>query len=374
MGRGTEAIAARARAGLLQCLCGFGGAPDEDGMAAEPAVRRLAGGFMLAVVSQVMCLSALPLAGWMLAPRPGFAFWPLAALVAGSGIATLPASLLRDAFGRRAAFALGASLGIAGGAISAWALIDHQFFLLVLGAFWLGIAQGFGLFYRHDVALGSAATHRRDVALVMAAGAVAGILSPLLGRFAEQAFAPHVYAGSLAAAGLAHAGALALTRGLPLVEPREPGNVGLERSDWSAILWATVLAASAWYAMGRLMAAVPLGLSGCGISFTGLSGIVAWHVVAMYAPAALAASLVRRIGVVRLQVAATALLLACLALASATSTPTLLTLAYLAVGVGWSLSTVCATLRLAEARVSRGALALHDGALFAAALAGLLTA
>jgi len=373
MSRGAEAIAARARAGLLQCLCGFGGAPDEDG-AGPPAVSRLAGGFMLAVVSQVMCLSALPLAGWMLAPRPSLAFWPLAALIAGSGIATLPASLLRDAFGRRAAFALGASLGIAGGAIGAWALIDHQFFLLVLGAFWLGIAQGFGLFYRHDVALGSAATHRRDVALVMAAGAVAGILSPLLGRFAEQALAPHVYAGSLAAAGLAHAAALALTRGLPLVEPRDVVAEARGRSDWPAILWATVLAGLAWFAMGRLMAAVPLGLSGCGIAFTGLSGIVAWHVVAMYAPAALVPSLVRRVGVAPLQGVATALLLACLALASATSAPGLLTLAYLAVGVSWSLSTVCATLRLGEARVSRGALALHDGALFAAALTGLLTA
>ena len=44
------------------------------------------------------------------------------AMLLGAATATFPASFLLDAFGRRAALALGASLGIAGGLIMAWAL------------------------------------------------------------------------------------------------------------------------------------------------------------------------------------------------------------------------------------------------------------
>ena len=291
-----DALASRARAGLLQCLCGLGGVPDDDVRPAAPRVPLLAAGFMLAVVSQVMCLSALPLAGWMLAPRPGLAALPLAAMVVGSGLATLPAALLRDTFGRRAAFALGASLGAAGGAMAAWALIEHQFVILTLGALWLGIAQGFGLFYRHEAAMGTGQARARAVGLVVSAGALAGIIAPSLARLAEQALSPHAFAGALLVAAAAHVVALAITTRLPLIEPREQQGGAEPTRDRSTIIIATVFAAFAWYAMGRLMAMAPIGLSGCGLSFAGVSGVVAWHVIAMYAPAMLAPALIGRIG------------------------------------------------------------------------------
>ena len=165
------------RAGLLQCLCGVWSAPEDDGLVRGPlSTTRLAAGFAFAVLSQVISLSALPIAGAMLAPRPALATWPIGALILGAGVASIPASVLSDRFGRSAGFALGASLGVAGGLLSTWALVTQQFPLLVLASLWLGIAQGFGLFHRHVAAgVPNGAT---TLAVVLSAGALAGLVAP----------------------------------------------------------------------------------------------------------------------------------------------------------------------------------------------------
>ena len=100
------------RAGRLDCLC-EPGAPG-DGGADRGGVALLAVGFALSVLSQVLSLSILPLAGLAFAPSRSLAMLPYAAFYAGAALASLPASLLLDSFGRRAAFSLGASLGAAG--------------------------------------------------------------------------------------------------------------------------------------------------------------------------------------------------------------------------------------------------------------------
>ena len=81
--------------------------------------------------------------GAALAPRPAIANLPYALTLLGAAIASLPASMLLDQFGRRAAFALGACLGTSGGILAAFAIATQQFGLLSLGALWIGIAQGF---------------------------------------------------------------------------------------------------------------------------------------------------------------------------------------------------------------------------------------
>ena len=139
------------RAGLLQCLCGPLLAPDDPlrgNLAGHWPV--LAAGFSAAVLSQILSLSTLPLAGLALAGPRLAAGLPLVALFAGAALSTVPAAIVGDGFGRRAAAALGTALGIAGGLIAAYAMVRSEIALLALGAFWLGIAQGFGLFYRHE--------------------------------------------------------------------------------------------------------------------------------------------------------------------------------------------------------------------------------
>src|SRR5215207_1865160 len=78
----------RVRAGLVQCLCGPFLAPlEEDAVVPARSAGSLAAGFGLTVLSQVLSLSALPLAGEMLARGGEPAALPLAALVLGAALA-----------------------------------------------------------------------------------------------------------------------------------------------------------------------------------------------------------------------------------------------------------------------------------------------
>src|SRR5690606_74695 len=139
----------------------------------------------------------LPLAGSVYALEPALAAVPFVALLIGAVAATFPAAVLRDAFGRRAAFALGASLGIAGGLVLAFGLVTAAFWPIVLGAFWLGIANGFALQYRHAAAAGlSRREAARTTALVVGASGLVGVIAPTVAGFFEASLTPALGAGT----------------------------------------------------------------------------------------------------------------------------------------------------------------------------------
>lgn len=375
-----DAEAEAARAGRLGCAC-----PEDAPRALRRSlgIGRLAGGFALVVLAQALTLGALPLAGAMLAPRPELSTLPLGALLLGAALASLPASFLLDTFGRRAAFALGASLGVAGGLMAAYAMALGAFSMLVLGAAWLGAAQGFGMFYRHAAAFGAATGARAGlVARLIGAGALAGLAGPLLAGAAEAAFAPYTFAGTLLLAALAQLGALAFAVLLP--EARfshadltvEAMSAPLERPAplaWRALVAPTLIGALAWGAMTSAMAGAPLSLAGCGVGVPLISGIVAWHVVAMYAPALAGGVLVRRIGATPLALLALALCLGAAVAVTQASDAVMISGAFLTVGAGWALASLATTLMLhGTGTPNRLQLAAHDGLLLAAALLGVL--
>lgn len=380
-----------ARAGRLGCAC-----PEDAGTPLRHSLGagRLAAGFALVVLAQALTLGVLPLAGAMLAPPASAAQFlplahlplanlPLAAFLAGAALASLPASFLLDSFGRRAGFALGASLGVAGGLLAAYALLLASFPMLVVGALWLGAAQGFGLFYRHAAAFGAGAGEGqgRAVARLIGAGALAGLVGPLLAGLAEEAFSPYTFAGTLVLAALAQLGALAFAVVLPEARASHAAftveamaaHAPAARLRWPGMIVPTVLAGFAWAAMTATMAGAPLALAGCGIGVPAISGVVAWHVVAMYAPALAAGRLAARLGAGTLAGAALALCLGAALTVSLSGDPLTISLAFLGVGAGWSLATAGTTLMLhGRGAPSRLQLGLHDGALLLAALAGVL--
>ena len=232
------------RAGHIVCNCdeGVGGAAEP---LAPPALAATALGYGLNILSQTLTIAVLPIAGATLAPRPLFATLPYAATLVGALVASLVAALLNNLFGRRAAFATGASLGIAGAGLAAWSTFQGQFAGLCLGAFWLGTAQAFGLFYRH-----SAAIHGRDpkraVAIVLGAGALAAVSAPSLMQLAQVQAGPFAPAMALALAGLVQVAVSALSLlqpGRSLAAPRLPRATGIDMN----FLLATAIGASAWF-------------------------------------------------------------------------------------------------------------------------------
>ncbi|MGU3494586.1 hypothetical protein ACLBXM_11140 [Xanthobacteraceae bacterium A53D] len=356
------------RAGLLSCVCDpLLELPANDNARGRPGALPLALGFAFAVLAQTLATGILPLAGAFLAPRPELATLPFAALMLGAALASFPASFLGDSFGRRSGFALGASLGIAGGALLAFGILQRQFTFACLGALWLGMAQGFSFFYRHEAAA-SAGRPTASAAGVMAGGLLAALAGPLLADAAEALFSPVFLVGSAVLAALAHTASLGIA--VRLAPDARPWVEGGAAGPLRAILAPTLVGALAWLGMSLVMAGAPLALLGCGIGEGAVFGFIALHVAAMYGPAAPLALLGRRlkprvIAGVGLGLIALAAPLQYLGDAQA------ITAALILVGIGWSLATIGTTGWLhRDAKPGRLGLALHDGSLFCAAILG----
>jgi hypothetical protein len=355
------------RAGRLDCVC----PPGEEGAArGGEGIGRLSAGFGLAILAQTLVLSALPIAAQTIAPRPSLAGVPYAITLAGAALATFPASFLLDAFGRRAAFALGASLGVAGGVLAGWGALHRDFFSLCVGALWLGLAHGFALFYRHAAATG--ASGARGGAVVFAGGALAALAAPAVLQATTLA-GPFADAATLAAAGAVDLVALVVAITLPhaLAPTRAPESKGAPPGAFAS---ATALGALAWFVMTAVMADAAPSLAGCGAAAAAVGGVIAWHLVAMYAPAAL----IRLTGAALPAGAALGiggLMLAAGAIAFSFGGDVVsIGAAMFAAGVGWSLVNAGLLQWLYGAGApSRLQLALHDFALLGAALLGALS-
>lgn len=114
---------------------------------------------LLLATSQALALSAIVLSmtlaallGAALAPDKGLATLPIAIMVVGTALASIPASLLMRRLGRRTGFLIGATLGIAGSALAATGLLRQNFGEFVAGHLLLGIYQGFANYYRFAAA------------------------------------------------------------------------------------------------------------------------------------------------------------------------------------------------------------------------------
>ncbi len=362
----------KARAGQLFCACEDSGG-GKDTFAERPALARIALGFGLTVIVQSLYTAVLPIAGAQIADWPALATLPYALTLVGALAASLPAAILTDAFGRRSAFALGASLGLAGACLAAWSIAERQFAGLALGGFWLGIAQGFGFFYRHSAAL-HAANKAKAIAIVLGGGSAAAIAAPPLVSFAQNAAGPLAPAATLLIAGAAQIVLLALCLTLPGKSIAAVQAPQVTKID-NAYLWATLAAALAWTGMALVMAGSPGLMKLCGIGLAGRSEVISWHILAMYAPAAiLGLSLPNPKGAI---FCALGIALLAGAIAVLTKLTSFLDFGVVLViaGTGWSLATFGATLAIhAKGSLSRTLLALHDAALFAGAIAGAMGA
>lgn len=361
------------RAGLLSCICdGFSGLPANDNYFRPANVFELAAGFAFAVLGQTVASAALPLAGLMLAPHEAMATWPFAALMLGATLASFPAAFLRDAFGRRAGFALGASLGLAGALMLAMGLLHRQFAFTCIGGLWLGMAQGFSFFYRHEAAAASA---RPGVASagVLAGGLLAALAGPLLARGAEALLAPYFLVGAALVAASAHL--LALTVAVRLAPDPLSTTAPQAAAPLRGVIMPSLAAGLAWGCMSLLMGGSPIKLVDCGISEGATFGFIALHVFAMYAPAVPLLWLARTLPAPALAACGVGLAVVAVALAFVSRDPAVLALALVISGGGWCMATVGSTawLRMRGAP-GRLALALHDFTLFGSALLGVQAA
>lgn len=334
------------------------------------AIGQALSGTVMSLLTSVSSLS-----GELLAPYASLSTVPVSATVCGTLLMIYPASTIMGRLGRRTGFLLKAIAGIAGGSISAGALLLHSFSILILGTFLLGVFSAFSQYYRFAAmdAARSPDERTRAVAMITGAGVVGGILGPFLGsRFGGVLGVPYV--GSFIALTIVCV-AIAISqiflsptlgrdqpvpsnqrrlsrfgarpRPIPgLNESQSPGPGFTLSFDFLA---ASVLCAVGFSAMTLTMNAAPLSLARDPLCSSSTTVVLQAHFIAMYLPSLFNAALVRRIGLRGLVAAGlVALLLMTISAQILDATPSLYLAQLVLSGIGWNFVFIGGTLLVAS--------------------------
>lgn len=318
------------------------------------------GNVLILALSQALMLSAIVLSmalaailGSMLAPDKGLATLPLAAMVIGTAIASLPASRFMRRFGRRPGFLIGALLGIGGSLVCAYALHQSLFGPFVIGHFLLGSYQGFANYYRFAAVEAAGPEHAsRAISLVVAGGVVAAFLGPQLGQWGRDWMGSQIFVGSYLAQGVLSLVALILLSrlNLPWLETVQIGIPRPLREVMSqpALRVAIFGAAIGYVVMIMVMTATPLAILGCGLPQSSVTPVIQWHVVGMFAPSFFTGALVRRYGAPRIMQTGFVLLLGEVVLALSGVEFLHFLSALVLLGVGWNFAFIGGTTLLTQ--------------------------
>ena len=344
---------------------------------------------LILALSQALMLSAIVLSmtlaailGAMLAPDKGLATLPVAAMVIGTAIASLPAALLMRRAGRRPGFLVGALLGIGGSLLSAWALYRSDFAVFVIGHFLLGSYQGFANYYRFAAVEAAGPAHAgRAISLVVAGGVVAAFLGPQLGIWGRDWVGGQIFVGAYLAQGALSLAALVLLSRLRL--PRAaaaddgPARPLREILAQPALRVAIFGAATGYAVMIMVMTATPLAILGCGLPGSSVAPVIQWHVAGMFAPSFFTGNLIARYGAPRIMQAGFILLLGHVVLALSGVEFMHFLSALILLGVGWNFAFIGGTTLLTQTCLPGDRLkvqAVNEFAVFGLAAAATLSA
>jgi MFS family permease len=266
--------------------------------------------------ASVMVATVGSLAGARIAPSPALATAPMATMVLGTAVATVPAALWMARVGRRPGFLAGALLGTGGGLVSALGVGTGSLALLCLGTFLVGLYQATAQFYRFAASeVAGPAFRPRAIALVLGGGIVAALAGPTLAELGGPLLAPE-YLGSflaLAAVSLVGAGVILALR---IPAPAAEGAASAPARPWRAIVLqpayrvAFLAAATGYGVMILAMTATPVAMETHHHTLAATATVIQFHVLGMFLPSFFTGSLIVRFGVVRVMLAGVAALTA----------------------------------------------------------------
>jgi MFS family permease len=262
----------------------------------------------------VLIVTASGVVGLDLAPSRDLATLPVAMTLVGSAITLIPASLFMQRFGRRAGFALGATLGCIAGLAAAMAVFVHSFGLFLFATLLVGAYSGFAQYYRFAAAdVASDAFRSRAISWVVAGGVVAAVAGTSLVRLTQSWTAPPFIATYLALTVLSIGALLVISR-LSLPPMKVEAAEGTARPLWTIIrqpiyLTALIGSTAGFAVMTTVMTATPIAMLMCGQSVADSATVIQWHVLGMFVPSFFTGSLIRRFSVLPVMGCGIALLL-----------------------------------------------------------------
>lgn len=316
-------------------------------------VVRLAIGQALAGANSTVIYATGAVVGDMLAPTKALATLPISIFVVGMAACTLPAGVIAQRHGRRAAFMIGTGCGVVGGLIGTLAVLRASFWLFCVATFFGGVYAAVVLSFRFAAA-DCATPERRPRALsaVMAGGVFAGVIGPQLVTYTMDLWQPYLFAATYLGQAAVAAISLLVLAGVRLPAPTA-ADVGKGRplgiiARQPRFMGAVVCGVISYLLMNFLMTAAPLAMKFCNLPQQSANLGLQWHVIAMYGPSFWTGRLITRFG-------ASKVVAAGLLLTAAASTVGLLGIevahfwaTLILLGVGWNFGFVGASAMVLE--------------------------
>jgi MFS family permease len=297
---------------------------------------------MLFNISGSIQVSIAALVGYGMIDAKGYATMPIAAMIIGNAIASMPAPLLMRRIGRRAGFRVGTAIAVVGSAVAGYAIWLHSFPVYCGGTFLIGMYHGFGQHYRFAATDGVGESERgRSISYVLLGGVAAAFLGPELAKLSKDWIPDVAFMGAYLVLIVCALLAMILLGFLNLPKREEVrsgagGRPLREIVRRPEFMVAALCGMMSYGVMNLLMAATPLAMHAHQHSFSSTAFVIQWHVVAMFAPSLITGHLLRRFGVVRIIGLGNALLVFCVVAAISGSDVFNFWLALALLGLGWN--------------------------------------
>ena len=324
-----------------------------DDVRARSNVGRLAAAQALTGANSAVIFATGSIIGATLAPNVAYATVPLSMYVVGLAAGTLPTGAISRAYGRRTAFIIGTTCGVATGLLGAFAILHASFVLFCCATFLGGLYGAVSQSYRFAAADGASAAYRpKAVSWVMAGGVFAGVLGPQLVQWTMDIWPPFLFAFSFVVQAAVALVAMAILSGVDAPKPKPAdlhgGRPLLEIVRQPRFIAAAICGIVSYPMMNLVMTSAPLAMKICGLSVTDSNFGIQWHIVAMYGPSFFTGALIARFGAPAV-VAAGLLLEAAAATIGLTGVTAMHFWATLIVlGVGWNFGFVGASALVLE--------------------------
>ena len=314
----------------------------------------------LFMTNNVVFVAINGLVGLSLAPFGWMATLPLMAYVVGGAMSTVLVSRTQSRYGRQVSFQLGLLVAMLSALLCCYAAYSKNFWLLVAATVVAGYYNANAQLYRFAAAeLAAPGFKEKAISLVMAGGLLGAVLGPNLASQTRSLLDAPFAGAYLALAGVALL-AMALLAGIKFA-PAPAKSTAKNGSDSGrplgvimrqpVFIVAAAAGALGYGVMNLLMAATPIAMQICGLSFADTAWVLEWHVIGMFAPGFFTGHLIKRYGTLPIMAAGLALNIVCVIIALSGVAFSQFLVALFLLGLGWNfLFTGATTLALTAYR------------------------
>ncbi|MGB1311917.1 MAG: MFS transporter, partial [Leucothrix sp.] len=256
---------------------------------------------MMSTSSLLIVVAAL--VGLSLAEDKSLATLPLSLQFLALMLTSIPASFIMQRWGRKAGFYLASVIGLSGGLLAIWAILNGNFWAFAAATACVGIFNGFGHYFRFAaVDIADASIKSKAISYVMAGGVIAAFIGPNLAKLGKPLFESSIYAGAYVYVALIYMLMMVVLYFIRLpaaevVTTQQKTRSVFELFKQAKFLVAVICSMFGYAVMSLVMTATPLAMKHHAHLLDDTAFVIQWHVLGMFAPSFFTGSLIKRFGI-----------------------------------------------------------------------------